>query len=265
MIIDSVNLSTLGIKVLTRGTSLAAPRVRHAMAGTPGAQRRIRIGQEAPEPRLLTLAGLIEASSVSALQDAHDELKHMTRPGKDLTVAWSDRTGIEYIGRRESLDPQEFHPAWLQTRLRFELAIICEDPRGRETSLQNKNTSGAAPLTLTPDVGTAIMPVIITITGNSSANLVDPVVQYRDGSDSVITSFSYSGTLTGSDTLVVDSEAFTVELNGSDDGGNLSGTIFDIDPGDGDYLGSPTGPDIRLTADSGSADLFKVEYRRRYQ
>lgn len=265
MIIDDVNLSTLGLTVQRRGSSLSAPRVRHIMAGRPGAQRQLRIGQEAPEARLLTLTGILEADSVANLQAAYDELKHRTRPTKNLTVAWSDRTGVEYTGRRESLEPDEFHPAWLQTVLAVELAILCDDPRGKETSLQNKSTNGAAPLILTPDVGTAVMPVIITITGSSS-NLVDPVVQYRDGSDTVLYSFTYSGTLTGSDTLVVDSEAFTVELNGSDAGGNLSGTIFDVDPGDGDpYAGTPTYPDIRLTATSGSADLFKVEYYRRYQ
>ncbi len=107
------------------------------------------------------------------------------------------------------------------------------------------------------------MPVVITIVGAAS-NLVNPECEYRDKSDNVLFSWSYTGSLSGSDTLVVDSEAFTVELNGSNDGDNLSGTIFNVDPGDGDYLGSPAGPDIRLTADSGSAGQFKVEYKRRY-
>ena len=266
MIIDGVNLSTLGLVVQRRGSSRAAARVQHAISGTPGAARRVRIGNEAPEARLLMLIGYLRGSSVADLQSKLDELKWRTRAGKDLVVEWSDQTGIEYVGRRESLDVREINPgAWIRKGMGVELAILCEDPRGRETTEQNKSTNGSPPLVLTPDVGTAIMPVKITVKGNNTSNLVDPTVDYRDKSDAVIASWTYSGTLTGTNTLVVDSERFTVELDGAHASGDLSGTIFDVDPGDGDYLGNPAGPDIRLTAVSGSAEQFKIEYRRRYQ
>ena len=56
----------------------------------------------------------------------------------------------------------------------------------------------------------------------------------------------------------------SLETNGVNVAGDMTGTYFDINPGDGDLLGSPTGPDVQLTADSGTADDFQLDWRRLY-
>jgi hypothetical protein len=263
MIIDGFDLKDItGLK--TRSPSRSAAKVKQIIQGAPGAWRRHRLGHDAPEPMLINVAGWVYGSTLSQMQSRLDELKFRVRPDAELVVTWSDVSGREFLGYRESLQIQEIAPDWLTEGVGFQLRILCPMPHGRDTSLQNDTNSGALPRVITPTVGTAPMPVVITITGNSG-NLVNPVLHYRDGSDTDIYTLAYSGTLGASDTLVIDTEAMTAVLNGSTNkAGSMSGTYFDVNPGDGTpYAGSPTYPDIQLTG-TGTADLYKVEWRRRY-
>lgn len=270
MIIDGIDLSTINVIVEDRTPSRSAAATAQIVEGAPGAWRRIRLGRNVPEALQIHVIGHVvnEALDLEALRASIDQFKYMLRPNKELAVRWSDMTGDtpvrEWLGYRHILRVDDIKPGWLTEAVRFDLTLICPDPFANEASLQNKNTSGSAPLVLTSDVGTAPMPVIITLQGHAT-NLVNPVLHYRDGSDADIIVISYAGTLTVSDTLVIDTEFFTAEVNSANVGGLISGSYFDVDPGDGDkYGGSPTYPDIQLTADSGDATLFKVEYKRRY-
>jgi hypothetical protein len=195
-----------------------------------------------------------------------DALKFWTRPDAELTVSFSDISGRQWKGYRTTLQVAGIAPEWLTEGVAFALRILCPVPYAEETSAQTDDTSGAAPLVLTPTVGTAPMPVVITITGNAGANLVNPVLHYRDGANSDIHTLAYVGTLAGGapGTLVIDTGAMTAELNGVNVAGDMTGMYFDINPGDGDLLGSPNGPDVQLTADSGTADDFQLDWRRLY-
>jgi hypothetical protein len=264
MIIGGTNVADFGLIVESRETSRQAAAVISAIAGAPGAFRRVRIGQDAPEPLLITLTGHLIGTSLADLQTNLDELKYRTRPNTDLTIAWSDQTTREYIGRRESLEPTDIPPGWVNPVVKVRLTILCPDPRARYSSAESESTSGAVPLILTPAIGTAPMPVIITLKGNNASNLVNPTIQYRDSSDNVVKTFTHTATMDGGDTLVIDTENFTVELNDANDIDNFDGDFFDMDPNDGDYLNQPSGrPDVRLSG-TGTADQFKLDFRRRY-
>ena len=272
MIIDGVNLSTIGVVVGDRSPSRSAAATAQIVESSPGAWRRVRLGRNAPDALLINVVGSvvgdIETGGTAAQLRANlDQFKFIIRPDYEMAVRWSDQvvdTPIrEWLGYRSLLIVNDIVPGWETEGVKFQLEIICPDPFGRESTLQDEQSSGAAPIVLTPSVGTAPMPDVITVQGNAT-NLVNPVIEYRDKANTVITSISYAGTLTASDTLVIDTEHFTAKVNGSNVGGSISGSYFDVNPGDGDYLGSPAGPDVRLTADSGNATLFKVEYKRRY-
>jgi hypothetical protein len=202
--------------------------------------------------------------TIAQMQTNLDALKFWTRPDADLTVSFSDIPGRQWKGYRTTLQVAGIAPEWLTEGVAFALRIMCPVPYAEETSAQSDDTSGATPLVITPTVGTAPMPVVITITGNAGANLVNPVLSYRDGGNTVIHNLTYVGALTGSQTLVIDTGAMTAELNSVNVAGDMTGVYFDINPGDGDLLGSPNGPDVRLSADSGTADDFQLDWRRLY-
>jgi hypothetical protein len=263
MIIDDVNLNTLGVVPADRSPSRSAARVTQLIDGAPGAWRRVRLGRDAPDPLIITLRGAVVAANVSTLQDYIDELKWRLRPNKELTVQWSDTSDREWFGYRESLQIDDIAPGWIQLGVNFFLSIICPLPFAQELSQQSSSSNGTPPRTITPTIGTAPMPVEITIVGNASV-LTNPVIHYRDSANDDVYTLAYAGTLSASQTLVIDTELFTAEVNGANVGGNMSGTYFQVDPNDGDYLGSPAAPDIYLTADSGIATTFTVKWFRRY-
>ena len=271
MIIDGNDLQSIAV-LHDRGPSRSAATVRQLIAGAPGAWRRVRLGRGAPEPLLITVDGWVIGNvdsppgTQAQMQTNLDALKFWTRPDKELTISFSDISGRQWKGSRQSLQVAGIAPEWLTEGVAFALRILCPVPYAEETSAQSDDTSGAAPLVLTPTVGTAPMPVVITITGNAGANLENPVLHYRNGADADVETLAYAGTLVAgaAGTLVIDTGAMTAELNGVNVAGDMTGTYFDINPGDGDLLGSPTGPDVQLTADSGTADDFQLDWRRLY-
>lgn len=264
MIIDGTNVIDFGVVVEDRNPSRSAAATSQVLAGSPGAWRRVRLGRDAPEALGIHVIGSVIGDDISDLQDNIDRLKWEMRPDREFALRWSDTSDREWYGYRTTLVVNDIKPGWLTRGVSFNLKIVCPDPFARELSLQDESTSGSAPLTLTMPNGTAPMPVVITIQGHAST-LINPVLHYRDGSDTDIITISYAGSLNVSQTLVIDTEHFTAKVNGSNVGGDISGSYFDVNPGDGDkYAGSPTYPDIRLTADSGAATDFQIEYKRRY-
>lgn len=270
MIIDGNDLKTIAV-LKDRPGSRSAASVKQIVAGAPGAWRRVRMGRGAPDPLQVVCRGWVvgdpndmDGGTPAQMRANLDQLKFWTRPDKELIITWSDISGRQWYGYREELSIGGVHPEWTTPATAFALRIICPMPYAQETTPQTDDTSGAAPRVLTPSVGTAPMPILITITGSSS-NLVNPVLHYRDKNNSDIHTLSYAGTLTAAQTLVINTEAMTAVLNGSTNvAGDMSGVYFDVNPGDGDYLGSPNGPDVQLTADSGSTDDFQLDWARRY-
>jgi hypothetical protein len=267
MIIDGVNVADYDIIVGDRRVSRSAAATRQIIEGAPGAWRRRHLGNDPPEALAIAVDGGITGSSLANLRSNIDRLKFMLRPDKEVAIRWSDMTGDnpvrQWLGYRQELVIEDIPPGWLQDVVKFNLLILCPDPFARETTEQSPSTSGTVPLVVTPTVGTAPMPVIITVT-RGTANIVNPVLHYRNGANQDIYTISYAGTLASGQTLVIDTEHFTAKVNSINVGGNISGTYFDINPGDGDFLGSPTGPDVQLTADSGQASNFELAYYRRY-
>lgn len=270
MIIDDMNVATYGVIVGDRSSSRSAATTKQIIQGAPGAWRRVRMGMDAPEALQIAVNGHIIGDTASDLRDNIDQLKYSLRPNKELTIAWSDTDDREWFGYRQSLRITDITPGWVTEGVRFALTLLCPDPFAHELSAQNPSTSGAVGATglvLTPLVGTAPMPMIINITGNTAAPLVNPVLHYRDGADADIITLSLTDAgLDSTEDIVINTEFMTALKDGSNVAGNISGTYFDVDPGDGDKYADPTPtyPDIRLTSDSGSADDFSLEYKRRY-
>lgn len=269
MIVNGVDVSTIGVIVRDRTPSRSAAPLLTILEAAPGAMRHVVVGHNAPEILRLHVDGSIvgnifDGGTLPQLRANIDAFKFAVRAKAAHAVRWSDMTGDspvrEWIAYRHTLRIDDIAPGWLTNGVAFDLVMLVPSSVAQEASLSNKTTNGAAPLVLTPDLGTAAMPCIITIQGHST-NLVNPVVHYRDDTDTDITTIAYTGSLTAAQTLVIDTEFFTAEVNGSNVGGDISGSYFDIDPNDG---GTPTGPDLQLTADSGNATEFKVEYKRRY-
>ncbi len=268
MILDGVNVSTFGVIVDDRSPSRSGPRLHHLLNAIPGAKRRLRIGQQAPNAKLITVTGAITGSSLLDLQQRIDEFKYRLRPDRELALQWSDdqqTPAREWLAWTAELRLEEIRPSWIQKATRFRLELLTPDSRARETTLQSAENNGALPRVIESPIGTAPHPLLITITGNTVSDISDPVIDYRDSADAVVKSLAFTGiTLTGTDTLVIDTEAFTAESNGVSVGANLSGSYFDIDPDDGDFVAAAT-PDVRLSdTGGGTADLFRIQYRRRY-
>lgn len=265
MILNGTDVSTYGVIVGDRSPSRSASRTVHEMVDIPGSFKNLYFGSKTPSPLTIRVTGHIVGDTLSDLRGNIDEFKHNLQPQKQCTIRWSDMTGDspvrEWLGYRDSLDIDDIVPGWLTTGVKFTATVICPEPFALEASLQNVQTSGSLPLNLTPTVGTAPMPLVITLTASST--ITDPVFSYRDKDNLTIYQITYSGTISAAQSLVIDTDAFTAEKASVNVGGYMSGTYFSVDPADGDFLGSPAGPDVYLTG-SGSATLYKLEYKRRY-
>jgi len=264
VIIDGINVNTFDVIVENRSSSRSAATVKQLIEGAPGAWRRKRLGRAAPGPGRIQVTGHVLGDTLALLRSNIDQFKWTTRADKELVIRWSDTSDREWFGFRQDLRINDIIPGWVTDGVRFNLVILLPDPAAKELTTQSPSTSGAAPLVITPVIGTAPNPVKITITGNTIANLVNPVIHYRDKNNGDIVTLAFTGTLTGANTLVLDTEFFSAKLDGADVGGSMAGSYFDVNPNDGDYLGSPAGPDIQLTADSGTADNFQLDFKRRY-
>lgn len=265
MLIDGFDLKTIAA-LDRRGPSRSAAAVSQVIKGAPGAWRRQRLGRDAPAPLRIAITGGVWGTTLSQLQSRLDEFKHRLRPDAELVVTFSDISSRQWLGYRERLDVQDIPPDWMSEAVKFSLSILCPMPFAEDDSLQNQESNGTPPRVITPTVGSAPMPVVIKLTGNATA-LTNPVLHYRDGSDTDIWTLSYSGSLNASQQLVIDTEAMTAEVNSVNAAGDMSGVYFDVNPGDADpygHFGSPTYPDVQLTADSGIANQFRLEWRRRY-
>lgn len=263
MIVDGTDLSTIGVVVQSRSDSLSGVRHRNTYQVASGANQAVYTGRSV-EPKTIAVIATLDASSKAQFQSRLNELRWRLRPDQHHTLRWSDLDTWEWLVRIEENPVRGYTPAWKNAPAEIELLVTAADPRARNRTLRTESGSGTPPLVLTPTIGTAPMPVLITIVGNNAANLVDPVLEYRDSSDVVIATYGYTGTLTGSDTLTIDTETYVTELNGSNTIENWDiPPFFEIDPDDGDFL-APSSPDIRLSATSGDADNFQLDYRERY-
>ncbi len=269
MIVDGTNINTFNAIVQSRRSSRQAVRTKTNIQGAPEAWRRLALGRDAPDPLTLVCEGFIDETSLSNLKDAMDEFKYRTTPNRLLVVRWSDMTDREWQGYRETLDFQDYVPGWVQTRVRFNLVIVCPDPRARDLSDTNTSTNGSLPLTREINLGTAPHPLLITIQGDS-ANLTNPTVTYRDYANSAVSSFTITDTLDNTEQVRVNTETHVVEKkvgagSWTNAGGTFSGTMMEADPIHGGSSYPPSTVDVQLTGGSGeSCDNFEVEYRKRW-
>lgn len=283
MYIDDVAATTWGVIVQDRGRSRSAVRTKKVLASSPQAWRSIVVGRDTPEPLMWTCAGVIQGTSLSNLQSRMDEFKYRTRPNKEITLRWSDQSGREWAGYRESLEITDFDPGWVQTYVRFTLSVLCADPRGRDTSDTNATDSGTP--TSNPattglvneiTVGSAPHPSVISITGNTGSPLASggsATVYYYDSANAATGySFTISPSITwdGSAIYRINTETLVCEYSedgGSswdNGGGDFSGDYFEFDPIHVTSGWPSSTVDARLTATGGTCDEFKVTYRKRY-
>jgi hypothetical protein len=286
MLIDDVNISTLGAVVQSRGPSRSTSRWKGQVKGAPEAFRRLYLGRNAPDPLILTCSGFIEGTDLSDLQDKMNEFKWLAGPDRDLRVRWSDMSGIEWVGRLNQLQFTDYDPdAWERTQIQFAISIARNDPRGRDTSDTNVTDSGSPTsdpattgLVNEINVGSAPHPVTISITGNNGSPLTGTItVHYYDSANAATgLSFAIAPSITWDGTAIsgINTETFVCEYseNGgsswSNGGGDFTGDYFDINPNP-EIHGDTSWPlgtaDLRLTeTGSGTCDEFKCTYRKRY-
>lgn len=268
MKVDGFDLAQIGFVPTDRGNARAAPDAVQKLLEISGAARRLRIGQEALAPRIISVIGALTADTLSQLQSRMDELKWRLREGKLLQVEFTDQAGRVYEGYRERLVLPDIPPGWKNSTVRLDLAILCPDPRARDATETVKSGSGGVlPAVLTTDIGTARLGPRIVINGPAAGSGVNPKLEYRDKNDVVKASFTWAGTLNPGDQLVVDLEAFTVKKNGADAESGFTGDFFELDADDADF---PTGtwPDVQLSLGAGGSGTFgtwEVRYFRRWE
>ena len=269
MLINGTNVSTFNAIPSRRAGNRGIVNHDQLVEVAPGASRGVLVGRGGASPHQVTVEGFVYADTVAGLQANLDRLAYECDPERDLQLEFSDRANVEFVGRVVSLEIGDMDHGWVVPVALCRVKVAVAEPYRRDTSSNDLTDSGTAidvsPLVVTLTVGTAPMPVVITILGGAGTSLVDPVINYRDGANTILQTLTYAGTLTGTDTVIINTETFACTLNGADARANLSGTFFDVNPRDGDFQGSPNAPDIQLTATSGDADDFDVDYRRRWR
>lgn len=276
MIIDGTDLFDIGLIVDDRGRSKSGARARLAIGQAPFAFRRVIIGRAALLAKSITLRAsvvtdndLTRAAGRAQLATRLDNLKWRLRPDVDHVLRWTDDEAPlrEWLVQTDVVEQEDFDVGWVNPHQRIDIRLTAEDPRARARILTTRSDPGATPrLVEFPSIGNAPMPAIITIVGNTVSPLTTPSLNYRDSSDVILTTLTFTGTpLTGTDTLVINLETFGVTLNGGNAIDDIEGDFFVIDPNDGDFLSllAADHPDITLTG-TGTADTFDVAFRERF-
>lgn len=257
MFVNSFDLKTLGLHLLKRPNAWSAPKAERSYKALPSATKMVYTGIKSSGMRTVNVTAVLEASSHTALITALDELKSRIAAGL-LTVYFSDDSTRSIQGYGSVDVPEEYDAAWVQLFLPVTIVLECLDPRWIATSLTTV-TGSDSPL----PIGTARTPPVIQITGNTGSPLTNPHVDYRNYAGTVLWHFTWTGTLSGAQTLVVDCGAFTVKIGSTNEIEHFSGDFFDLDPADGDYFLSHW-PDTLLTKTSGTCDAYSVEYYKRW-
>ena len=227
MIIGGTNVADWGVIVGDRSPTRSAVATKQIIEGAPGAWRRIRMGMGVPDAARISLTGHIVGTSLANLRSNIDRFKYELRPDAELTIGFSDYSDREWLGYRQSLVINDITPGWVTEGVRFSLVILSPDPFARDPSFSNLAvTPGALPLEIEiGTMGTAPMPVVITIEGNTSNPIVNPVLRYRNSSDDdvAVLSIVETGLLSG-EFIVIDTEFFTAEKDSVNIGGAFRGS-----------------------------------------
>lgn len=257
MLINSFDMKTL-CDLLNRQQVVNQVNPNYITRLMPNAGKAIFMGKRGLDARTIVVDAAVSGSSRANMYGVLDAIKARVNKGL-LTIVFSDNGGRQIQGYG-FVDGSEIPPEWVQLTVPIKFVFVCPDPRWRDVSQTILGSSN--PHTLTP-LGNARMPLVIKITGNNATPATNPTVTYKNSSGATIASFTWTGTLTGSETLVIDTEFFSVKKNGTNVISTFSGDFFDANPEDYDFASSAW-PTITLGLTAGTHNDFHAEFYRRW-
>ena len=192
------------------------------------AQQQLTV-QVQPSPRRIVLRGILEATTLAALNTNRDTLKYRLNKGV-LTAVFADEPLRHYLVYPEGPNPISItgiHPSFVQSTEEITISLIAYDPRQYETaptSVGPFTSDTAHPL------GTMAVGPSFAVTGTTFT------LTYKNFAGGTIQTFSITSA-TGSTPITVDMEAQTVIDNGGvkQDQFITGGDFFLLDPNDGDF------------------------------
>jgi predicted phage tail component-like protein len=226
-IITSDNiLQPLNVQVLRDSREDLLPGIREFTEEIPGRHGEIDFGSEF-QPRILELHVIsVDDLNISLREQIkRDIAKYLdpTKGVKTLIFANDDTKtyNVKYAGR---IDLKQY-----PTRLEFTIPFKCSDPFIMAT--YEKNHTGSGILT---NEGTFETPVVITIKGP----VTNPSVKIGNNT------LTYTGTLSSTDTLIINTETMTVTFNGVNALANYSGSFPKLPPGNTEVVAASSGTTI---------------------
>ena len=249
--VDGVDLTTLGLYVQRVDGWVDRATTVLPTTAVPDALSHLVVGRYQVQPRALRIEAVLKASSVTVLRTNLDTLRYRLRPGARVVrvIDQNDREATGYVsGFAEVFDPAPF----AQRLKRLSIGVDCPDPR-RFTITPNA-VAFTSSATLMPQ-GTAPVRPSITIAGAAT----NPILRYRNNAGTLLKEMTFTISLAGGESLVIDMATFTIIKNpgGSNQMATLTaGDFFAFDPNDGDYTTSAW-PKLEVTSGSGTAN-----YRR---
>jgi len=195
------------------------------------AQQQLTV-QVQPAPRRLIVRGILEATTVAALNTNRDTLKYRLNLG-ELTVTFDDEPTRYYKAYPDGPNPIQvtgIHPALTQLAEEVAISLVCYDPRQYEIS-----ATSVGPFTADTAhaLGTAPVGASFAVSGTTFT------LTYKDSGGLTVQTFTITSA-TGTSPLTVDMENQTVldNFGVKQDQFLTGGDFFLLDPNDGDYEAS---------------------------
>lgn len=233
-----------------------ATRYRGQQFSIPRREGRL-IPNITPDGLTLNLRGMIVGSDASTTRTNKDTLfKSVNSTFKKPNDEQGFKNLFLFDDRyyRVKLTSQNLDSTAVLAVREFQLGFTADIPfELAVNSTRSATTIDSSPksITVTPTGNTYVRPTIRVTAG--SANITTIIFENLTTNQS----WSYVGTITAGDTLVVDHESLTVENNGVDDVGNLTG--------ESNLILLPMANNLKVTLTGGSTDsVVKVDFIDRW-
>lgn len=237
------------------------PTFRDRYSNLPGRMGAVSLSRELEtEPRRMTLAGLLHATSVANLLANKDELHARLAEGT-IEVRFSDDEERVYYGKLDgAVRISSIRPALVQKGHACQFTILCPDPHiyhRRTTVVPFAAAAAQVPL------GTGVSTPILRIGTAPGGAATDPTITYKDHRGDTITSLVLSYTFGASEWLDIDSELekITDESDANQISAISSGDFPRFDPHDAAGEDGPY-PTIEISAATGAIDFAEAHYRK---
>lgn len=256
LLIDGVNLGTYGLIWSSRIGWRSFPEAEVLTHQYPANVGELFQGREESKARILTVSGIIEATSMSALYANIDLIAAALRSDgtTPLQIGFSDDARVIF-GHLRLSDITDVAPGALVPKAPYTFRFSCPDPLRYDTATQNINAATDLP------IGTAPVRPKVTIHGTASN---PTTLEVRDKDNNAVSSFTMAAALGAGESWIIDSELFTVQ---HDDGvGGVTSALDDfsgefpvLDPKDADFAASDWG---QIVVTAGSPSDVDIEYEK---